>query len=1115
MCRRPTCVILLVWLVGIAAGDPLRQGPGPDWIVSVEAEHYDANIENPPHTWDHITMEANGFMPPGGFSGGEAMQSQPTTPGGGAGFNTGYVDSSPRLDYEISFIKAGTYYVWVLGYGHDGNSDSLHAGLDGQGFASCDRMSGINGSYNWTNSTMDPERATLEVTSLGLHTLNIWMREDGSVVDKIVLTRNESYTPTGSGPPESFREPQLKAYAPDPVDGANAVTAPLFEWTPGETALMSKVYLGTTEELGDDDLVATTPVPLYWHGPGLTPGTTYYWRVDSLEADMVTVYEGDVWTFAVPPAAAWMPKPPDGVNYVDPNAVVAWTAGMNAITHDVYLSENEADVAAGAETALVAGSTPSTTLAVGLLEKGTTYYWRVDEMTAMGEKTAGEVWSFTTLADIAITDPHLLGWWKLDEGYGERANDFSGHENHGEVRGDPAWIEGFDGLAVELDGTGNQYIVTGTWNPSGADITVSLWAKWNGISGQWQGMVAKRDGWAADDMMWHIEAHQTSGIVRVGREGIPQIESEPMTEGEWEHWAFTFDGANVTIYRNAHAVATGPFSYGTDPNASLNIGSATAAGGNPFNGALDDIRIYDEVLMPDELALVMRIDLAKAWDPSPRSGVTTDALAAFPMTWKAGDGAVQHDVYLGTDETAVAEADTSDGTGIYRGRQNATSLTPVPELAWGMSYYWRIDEVAADGTITKGRVWSFTLTDFLTVDDFESYTNDSPNRVFQTWVDGLGFSGDEFFPNGNPGNGSGALAGHDIWSPTSPHFEGSIMETGNVHGGAQAMPLYYNNADMPYYSQVDRTFAPVQNWTLGGVDTLQVFVHGQATGLIETGPDSFIMSGAGADIWGMSDEFTYLYKRLNGDGSLTVRVDSLENTNDWAKVGVMIRDSLDPDSKNAMAYVTPNGRVGWQYRELTSGNSSSTRSDPGAVTTPYWVRLTRTGDMIKAEHSADGVTWEPMVEVANPDEPSELVIGMRPGAFIGLAVTSHSAGVVNTAEFSNVSSTGGVTGQWQSAEIGVDHMLNDPADLYVTVQDSTGRAATVKYDDGALFDEWTALDIPLADIAGAGVDLSRIAKMTVGVGDPDSRAPDGSGVVLVDDITVRLPAPAPDGDGAQ
>ena len=74
------------------------------------------------------------------------------------------------------------------------------------------------------------------------------------------------------------------------------------------------------------------------------------------------------------------------------------------------------------------------------------------------------------------------------------------------------------------------------------------------------------------------------------------------------------------------------------------------------------------------------------------------------------------------------------------------------------------------------------------IDDFESYTNDSPNRVFQAWIDGWGFSKDEFFPKGDPGNGSGSMVGYDP-------AVGNIMETSITHGGTQAMPVEYNNVN--------------------------------------------------------------------------------------------------------------------------------------------------------------------------------------------------------------------------------------------------------------------------------------------------------------------------------
>jgi hypothetical protein len=103
----------------------------------------------------------------------------------------------------------------------------------------------------------------------------------------------------------------------------------------------------------------------------------------------------------------------------------------------------------------------------------------------------------------------------------------------------------------------------------------------------------------------------------------------------------------------------------------------------------------------------------------------------------------------------------------------------------------------------------------ITVDDFESYTDDV-GRIFQTWIDGFGYT--EPAP-GNPGNGSGATVGYTA----SPFAEQTI-----VHGGTQSMPLDYNNVNPPWYSEAERTFATAQDWTADGVDTLVLYVQAKA-----------------------------------------------------------------------------------------------------------------------------------------------------------------------------------------------------------------------------------------------------------------------------------------------
>jgi regulation of enolase protein 1 (concanavalin A-like superfamily) len=315
------------------------------------------------------------------------------------------------------------------------------------------------------------------------------------------------------------------------------------------------------------------------------------------------------------------------------------------------------------------------------------------------------------------------------------------------------------------------------------------------------------------------------------------------------------------------------------------------------------------------------------------------------------------------------------------------------------------------------------------------------------------------------------------------------------------MPLYYDNSDpaKKYYSEAVRTWKEPQNWTIYGADTLRVCFRGGALGFEETAPGTVTMSAAGADIYGTADEFTFASKSLNGNGSITVRVDSVENSHVWAKAGVMIRESLYADARHAIAYVTPDGRVGWEYRQLTAGTTENTRSNPGAVTLPHWIRLTRDGDTITAAHSSDGVTWSPIVDADNPTEPSFLQFPMTASVFVGLALTSHAAGVTCTAEFSGIA-VAGASGAWQFTEIGVDHMLNDRADLYVTIRDANGRTKTARYPDGTIIDEWTEWDIPFTTLTGAGVNMAAVSTMAIGVGDPKNPKAGGVGTLFIDDI---------------
>jgi len=271
----------------------------------VEAETFDANVEVGGHKWEETG-------PTGGFTGVVGMRAP-------SGHQTNYAANGERLDYEVNFVKTGTHYPWILAWGPDGNSDTCHVGLDGQENNTSDQLHRWENNYRWSNDTRSASghlRAIFEVPSTGLHVLNIWPRERGLIIDKIVLTTNPDYTLSGTepGPPESSRGSRAVAIGPSPADGATDVPCDaVLSWMPGIYADKHDVYFGTnfnnvndanrTNPLGvlvSQDYVSNS----YSHTDVLQWEQTYYWRIDEVNAPPdFTIFKGKLWQFTVEPFA--------------------------------------------------------------------------------------------------------------------------------------------------------------------------------------------------------------------------------------------------------------------------------------------------------------------------------------------------------------------------------------------------------------------------------------------------------------------------------------------------------------------------------------------------------------------------------------------------------------------------------------------------------------------------------------------------------------------------------------------------------------------------------------------------------------------------------------------
>jgi len=500
--------------------------------------------------------------------------------------------------------------------------------------------------------------------------------------------------------------------------------------------------------------------------------------------------------------------------------------------------------------------------------------------------------------------------------------------------------------------------------------------------------------------------------------------------------------------------------------------------------------------------------LMKARNPVPADGAVD--VTAGTLEWTAGASAVSHIVYL-SEDAAIDAADQ-----IAESPLNIVAIDTAP----GVTYYWRVDEVDADGVVYEGTVWSFTTMPleahfpvpadgavevvppvtlswtpgkvvvmhdlYLSTDEAAVAAGDMSTfkgklmtasydagalDLFTTYY----WRVDEFTP-------TGTIAG-PVWSFSTPNV--LIITEG-------ATTLNYDNTAEPYVSEA-AIDVPMDLTAGGVVSDLTLSFQGAAGNLsIDEATGTYEIAGAGADIWGNSDQFHYVYKELTGDATMVARVVSNgSGSNEWAKGGVMIRQSIAGGSAHAYMPITAGGGNGSSFQGRVAVDGSSVNSDSTEVVAPpYWVKLERVGNNFSGSISPDGVTW------AQLGDARETV--MEDPVLIGLAVTSHQSGEIRTFTFDNVSIDGAASDDFASADI--DSVSGNSAEpIYLAVEDMLGATATVVHPNPAATRiesarQWT---VPLSEFAG--IDPTLAAKLYVGVGNGE---PGGVGILSVSDIRV-------------
>jgi hypothetical protein len=270
-----------------------------------------------------------------------------------------------------------------------------------------------------------------------------------------------------------------------------------------------------------------------------------------------------------------------------------WGTGRGALGTEVFFGESIADVAAGALAFRCDKTFGAAMVAGGSLKSDTLYHWRVDTTDWFGVKTQGPVWSFRTLPSV-IADPHLIGWWKLDETVGNIAVDYSGHGNHGQlyrgINGGLEPVAGRAGGALQFDGMDDTIDLGKNAVDLGIDgakpKSVTAWVYTHNFK---DGGIFETGARVASQNFC-LRTRTGNNQWRVQLYGVDQ-DFTTTSLNTWVHFALVYDGTTSTCYANGVSVVTGARTLDTTATLPFQIG---AYSGSRFDSVIDDDALYSK-----------------------------------------------------------------------------------------------------------------------------------------------------------------------------------------------------------------------------------------------------------------------------------------------------------------------------------------------------------------------------------------------------------------------------------------------------------------------------------------------------------------------------------------
>jgi hypothetical protein len=469
-----------------------------------------------------------------------------------------------------------------------------------------------------------------------------------------------------------------------------------------------------------------------------------------------------------PKTEATKPNPDNGAEDVVRDVILGWTPGEFADKHDVYIGSNFNDVYAATPiddpNGVYLGSFDSSFYpesGILRLEFGQTYYWRVDEVNSPPDSFVypGSIWSFTTESfAYPIPAEMIIATAKSSEPGQGPENTINGsgldaNDLHS-IQSTDMWLSAMGDSApiwikYEFDKPYQLYQML-VWNYNGESILSMYGLKDVAVE------------------------YSTDGDNWTKIEGVSEFPQATGAEGY---------ASNITVEFGAVAAKY----VRITANSNWGIGDLFKQYG------LSEVRF---MYIP-----------ASARKPSPESGATDVAINTL-LNWRAGREAAEHNVYFSKDQQAVIDGNAPVIT------VDQPSYGPL-SLELGNTYYWRVDEVNSNqaNPVWQGGTWSFSTTEYLVVDNFESYNDieqgqEGSNLIYMKWSDGY---------NNPSTNGS-----------TIGYLTVPSIETGTVHGGRQSAPISYDNTTASS-SEVTVNTNELEigsDWTVGATESLVLWVYG-------------------------------------------------------------------------------------------------------------------------------------------------------------------------------------------------------------------------------------------------------------------------------------------------